>query len=160
MKSKGYKKSTHEKFRVILTNILYYRVCLSVDNLLSDKQLSYMSFLCLLNVVKSRCTGSFEPSFRTTSLIVALSAILVLFSITSSRSVYATHLGTSSDVWGIEAAVIAKMHHYDPTTDTATAISRVPTLSMENGRGMASDGTNLWYTFLIEGFHGDGKILK
>jgi hypothetical protein len=31
---------------------------------------------------------------------------------------------------------------------------------MENGRGMASDGTNLWYTILIKGFHGDGKIHK
>jgi len=93
-------------------------------------------------------------------LIVALAALLLLVPTISNRSVYATHLGTSSQVWGIEAAVIAKIHHFDPTTDTTTTISRVPTLSMENGRGMASDGTNLWYTFLIEGFHGDGKIHK
>jgi hypothetical protein len=111
-------------------------------------------------MIISRCSGSSGPGNMTTILVIMIAAILLLFTTTSSRSVYATHLGTSSDVWGIEAAIIAKIHHFDPSTDTTTTISRVPTLSMENGRGMASDGTNLWYTILIKGFHGDGRIHK
>lgn len=98
--------------------------------------------------------------YMNTILTIMLVSVLLLVTTTSNRSVYATHLGTSSDVWGIEAAIIAKIHHFDPSTDTTTPISRVPTLSMENGRGMASDGTNLWYTILIKGFHGDGKVHK
>jgi hypothetical protein len=112
-------------------------------------------------VVKSRCTGSFEHGFTTTVLIVALAAILLLFPATSSRSVYATHLGTSSQVWGINAATISDIHQFDPITDTTTTIPRVPTSNSENGRGIASDGTNIWYTILnATGFRGDGKIHK
>jgi len=111
-------------------------------------------------MLKIKCTMSSEVVFMTKALIVGLAAIMLLLPTISNRSVYAAHLGTSSDVWGIEAAVIAKIHHFDPSTDTATPISRVPILSMENGRGMASDGTNLWYSILIQGFHGDGKIHK
>ena len=93
-------------------------------------------------------------------LIVALVAISLLLPTTNSRSVYATHLGTSSQVWGIEAAGISKIHQFDPTTDTTTPISRVPTSDIENGRGIASDGTNIWYTIVMDGFRGDGKIHK
>jgi hypothetical protein len=93
-------------------------------------------------------------------LAIMLASVLLLVTTTSNTSVYAAHLGTSSDVWGIDAANIAKILHFDHTTDTTTTIPRVPSLSMENGRGMASDGTNLWYTILIQGFRGDGKIHK
>lgn len=93
-------------------------------------------------------------------LVIMLASVLLLVTTTGNKSVYATHLGTSSTVWGIEAATIAKIHNFDPNTDSTTTVSRVPSLSMENGRGMASDGTNLWYTILIEGFRGDGKIHK
>jgi hypothetical protein len=112
-------------------------------------------------VVKSRCTGSFKHGFTTTTLIVSLAAILLLLPATNSLSVYATHLGTSSQVWGIEAAGISKIHQFDPTTDSTITISRVPTSNSENGRGIASDGTNIWYTILnATGFRGDGKIHK
>jgi hypothetical protein len=111
-------------------------------------------------VIRSGNPDRSAHKYMNTILTIMLVSVLLLVTSTSNRSVYATHLGTSSDVWGIEAAIIAKIHHFDPSTDTTTPISRVPTLSMENGRGMASDGTNLWYTILIKGFHGDGKIHK
>jgi len=79
----------------------------------------------------------------TKGLIIGLAAIMLLLPTISNRSVYATHLATSSQVWGIEAGTISKIHHFDPTTDTTTPISRVPTSSVENGRGIASDGTNI-----------------
>jgi hypothetical protein len=93
-------------------------------------------------------------------LAIVIASILLFVITVNIRSVFAAHLGTSSDIWGIEAALISKIHHFDPSTDTSTTISRVPILSMEDGMGMASDGTNLWYTILIEGFRGDGKIHK
>jgi hypothetical protein len=111
-------------------------------------------------VLKSNCTSSSEHGFTTKALIVGLAAILLLLPTISTRSIYATHLGTSSQVWGIEAATISRIHHFDPITDTTTPISRVPTSNLENGRGMASDGTNIWYTIVGNGFRGDGKIHK
>lgn len=111
-------------------------------------------------MLKIKCTRSSGHPFMTKALIVGLAAIILLLPTISNRSVYATHLGTSSQVWGIEAGTISKIHHFDPTTDTTTLISRVPTSSIENGRAMASDGTNIWYTFVVDGFRGDGKIHK
>jgi hypothetical protein len=105
-------------------------------------------------------TCRFKYRYTNAVLAIMLVSVLLLVTTTSNKSAYATHVGTFSDLWGIEAAIIAKMHHFDPSTDTSTAIPRVPSLSMENGRGMASDGTYLWYTILIEGFRGDGKIHK
>jgi hypothetical protein len=52
------------------------------------------------------------------------------------------------------------MDSYDPGTDTITSFTLTSTTSGGscNGRGMAWDGTNLWYTVLGGGFVGDGKI--
>jgi hypothetical protein len=111
-------------------------------------------------MLKIKYTSISEHGFMTKALIVGLAAIMLLLPTISTRSVYATHLGTSSQVWGIEAGTISKIHHFDPTTDTTTPISRVPTSSIENGRGMAYDGTNIWYTIVGNGFQGDGKIHK
>jgi hypothetical protein len=111
-------------------------------------------------MLKIKCTSISEHGIMTKALIVGLAAILLLLPIISTRSVYASHLGTSSQIWGIEAALISKIHHFDPTTDTITPISRVPTSSNENGRGIASDGTNIWYTIVGDAFRGDGKIHK
>jgi len=118
-------------------------------------------------VVLRRRTDKTRHGYTSTILAVTLASVLLFIISTSNGGVFATHLGTSSsDIWGIEAATIAKMHHFDPSTDTTTAVSRVPTHSggsegdWENGRGIASDGTNLWYTILIDRFRGDGKIHK
>jgi hypothetical protein len=111
-------------------------------------------------MLKIKRTSISDYGFMTKALIVGLAAILLLLPIISTRSVYASHLGTSSQIWGIEAALISKIHHFDPTTDTITPISRVPTSSNENGRGIASDGTNIWYTIVGDAFRGDGKIHK
>jgi archaellin len=83
-------------------------------------------------------------------------------STSNSRNIYAVHLGTSSHIWGIQANAISpsNIHEFDPSTDTTTTISRIPTSNIENGRGMASDGTNLWYTIVGNSFQGDGKIHK
>ena len=113
-----------------------------------------------LILLKIKCTNRSIHAFMTKGLIIGLAAIMLLLPTISNRSIYATHLGTSSQVWGIEAGVISKIHHFDPTTDTTTPISRVPTSSVENGRGIASDGTNIWYTFVGNSFQGDGKIHK
>ncbi|HXV89470.1 MAG TPA: hypothetical protein VD710_10335 [Nitrososphaeraceae archaeon] len=118
-------------------------------------------------MVLLRRTDKTRHGYTNTILVVTLASILLSVISISNGGVFATHLGTSSsDIWGIEAAILAKMHHFDPSTDTTTAISRVPTHSgesegeWENGRGIASDGTNLWYTVLIDRFKGDGKIHK
>jgi hypothetical protein len=116
--------------------------------------------LCLVIVIESGNLDRSAHRYTNVILAIMLASVLLLVTNTSNRSVYATHVGTFSDLWGIEAATIAKIHHFDPSTDTSTAIPRVPSLSMENGRGMASDGTYLWYTILMEGFRGDGKIHK
>src|SRR6266850_280425 len=54
------------------------------------------------------------------------------------------------------------MTAYDPTTDTTTSLplASTTTAGFCNGRGMAWDGTNLWYTVLGggSGFVGDGLI--
>ena len=113
-----------------------------------------------LILLKIKCTNRSIRAFMTKGLIIGLAAIMLLLPTISNRSVYATHLATSSQVWGIEAGTISKIHHFDPTTDTTTPISRVPTSSVENGRGIASDGTNIWYTFVGNSFQGDGKIHK
>jgi hypothetical protein len=54
----------------------------------------------------------------------------------------------------------AVMDSYDPASDTTTAYSLTSTSASGycNGRGMAWDGTNLWYTVLGSGFLGDGLI--
>lgn len=116
---------------------------------------------CLVIVIESGNLDRSAHRYTNAILVIMLASVLLLVTTMGNKNVYATHLGTSSTVWGIEAsATIAKIHNFDPATDTTTTVSRVPTLSVENGRGMASDGTNLWYTFLIEGYHGDGKIHK
>jgi hypothetical protein len=55
----------------------------------------------------------------------------------------------------------AVMDAYNPVTDVSTPLSLTSTSTNGgycNGRGMAWDGTNLWYTVLGSGFLGDGKI--
>jgi hypothetical protein len=95
-------------------------------------------------------------------LIASLAlSLFLLQSISNARNIYAVHLGTSSQIWGIEAsATTSKIHQFDPSTDTTTTISRIPVSNLENGRGMASDGVNLWYTIVGNAFQGDGKIHK
>jgi len=53
------------------------------------------------------------------------------------------------------------MDAYNPATDTTTPFTLTSTSSNGgfcNGRGMAWDGSHLWYTVLGGGFVGDGKI--
>jgi hypothetical protein len=71
-------------------------------------------------------TCRFKYRYTNAVLAIMLVSVLLLVTTTSNKSAYATHVGTFSDLWGIEAAIIAKMHHFDPSTDTSTAIPRVP----------------------------------
>ena len=106
------------------------------------------------------------PKKKTKASVLIVSLALSLFllqSISNARNIYAVHLGTSSQIWGIEASgTTSRIHQFDPSTDTTTTILRVPTSHIENGRGMASDGVNLWYTILVGNTfsQGDGKIHK
>ena len=112
-----------------------------------------------------------KKKIKTSVLIASLAlSLFLLQAISNSRNTYAVHLGTSSQLWGIEAQPTAttpsKIHKFDPSTDITTIIPRIPASDLENGRGMASDGMNLWYTILVGNAPGDprppgdGKIHK
>src|SRR6267143_4933171 len=60
-----------------------------------------------------------------------------------------------------QSACPTVMDAYNPALDVSTPLSLTSTSTNGgycNGRGMAWDGTNLWYTVLGSGFLGDGKI--
>jgi hypothetical protein len=69
---------------------------------------------------------------------------------------------SNSDLfWGYEASLAARILTYHITTPPHTGPDCVPTPT-GNGRGVAMDPLdgNLWYTFLVAGFAGDGFIHK
>jgi hypothetical protein len=103
--------------------------------------------------------GKIREIYKKIPVFAAVLTIITLIILPSLNIAKAAHMGTSSRIWGINASSgIADIHEFDPNTDTTTTISRVPTLQIENGRAIAHDGTDLWYTILDGSFQGDGKI--
>jgi len=106
-----------------------------------------------------------KKSFYSKSFIIVIPFVLFFGIVLTFTPVYAVHTGITDRVFSIEAtnpfAGIANIHLFDPATDSATIITRIPSGPLENGRAMAFDGTNLWYTILSSPqANGDGLIHK
>ncbi len=99
---------------------------------------------------------------RRKAIAISMTLLILPFPILASGS----HTGIADQIWGIEnndgTFGVTNIDNFNPTTDTTTTISIVPASPSENGRGIAYDGTNLWYTVLsgAGSFTGDGLIHK
>jgi hypothetical protein len=98
-----------------------------------------------------------------TSSLLAIGFLMVLLSM-SAIPVYAAHTGITSIVYAMDAQIScpATLQKFDPATDTTTNYALTSTgPSICNGRGLAWDGTDLWYSVVLgTSFTGDGLIHK
>src|SRR6266850_420828 len=97
------------------------------------------------------------------SSLLAFGWLLIVLSM-SAIPAHASHTGITSLVYAMNAQVScpATLQKFDPATDLTTSYALTSTgPDTCNGRGLAWDGTNLWYS-VVKGisFTGDGLIHK
>lgn len=105
-------------------------------------------------------TKKLTLSITIATILIATTLILGTIGLATNQA-FAADNGITGNIFGIQATIgTAKIQEYDPITHLKVSEFSVPTSSC-NGRGLAFDGQDLWYTCVgFPGFSGDGIIHK